>query len=115
MPCIQIKTNVKVSEKIAEIIKKELGKDIAFFPGKTESWLMITLEDECRIWFHGESGRPMAMVEVKIFGKQVDSAGSQKMTAAICSLFQEQLGVDPKDIYIRYVACMDWGWNNANF
>ena len=83
--------------------------------GKTEDWLMITLEDECRMWFRGEKGRPMAIVEVKVLGKEIDSAASEKMTKAVCGLFQEQLGVDPEDIYIRYLASVDWGWNNANF
>lgn len=115
MPCIQIKTNVKVSGQTAETVKSELGKAIAYLPGKTEDWLMITLEDECRMWFRGEKDRPMAIVEVKVLGKEIDSAASEKMTEAVCGLFQEQLGVDPKDIYIRYLASVDWGWNNANF
>lgn len=115
MPCVQIKTNVTVNAEKAEKIKSELGKAITFLPEKTEQWLMVTLEDNCRMWFHGESGRPMAIVEVKVFGNKVDSQGSQKMTKAVCELFQKELGVDPKDIYVRYLASMEWGWNNANF
>ncbi len=34
MPCIQIKTNVKVNEETAEAIKSQLGKDIALLPEK---------------------------------------------------------------------------------
>ena len=115
MPCIQIKTNAKVSAETADIIKSELGKAIALLPGKSEEWLMVTLEDECRIWFHGETGRPMAVVEVKVLGSEIDSAASQKMTVEVCRLFEDQLGVDPKDIYVRYLASKDWGWNNINF
>ena len=55
------------------------------------------------------------MVEVKIFGDQVDAAGSQKMTEEICALFQQELGVDPKNLYVRYLASPDWGWNGGNF
>lgn len=115
MPCVQIKTNTVVSDQKAETIKQELGKVITYLPEKTEEWLMVTLEDDCRIWFHGETGRPMAIVEVKVFGDKVDSDGSKKMTKAVCELFQRELGVDPKDIYVRYLASMDWGWNNSNF
>lgn len=115
MPCIQIKTNVKVSEETAKVLKSHLGKDIAYLPEKTENWLMITLEDECRMWFRGESDHPMAIIEVKVFGQQIDSAASEKMTQAVCELFQKQLGIEPKDLYIRYLASADWGWNNANF
>ena len=115
MPCVQIKTNTAVNAEKAEKIKSELGKIITFLPEKTEPWLMVTLQDDCRLWFHGETGRPMAIVEVKVFGNKIDSEGSKKMTKAVCALFEQELGVNPKDIYIRYLASMDWGWNNENF
>ena len=115
MPCIQIKTSVKVTEEAANTIKKELGQAITCLPGKTEDWLMVTLEDECRMLFRGETGKPIAFVDVKVFGNRIDSAGSEKMTEQVCRLFQETLGVDPKDLYIRYIASSDWGWNGSNF
>ena len=37
MPCIQIKTNVKVSGQTAETVKSELGKYIAYLPGKQKT------------------------------------------------------------------------------
>ena len=115
MPCVQIKTNTAVNAEKAEKIKSELGKIITFLPEKTEPWLMVTLQDDCRIWFHGETGRPMAIVEVKVFGNKIDSEGSKKMTKAVCALFEQELGLDPKEIYIRYLASMDWGWDNEKF
>ena len=115
MPCIQIKTNVQVSDDIAQTVKSQLGRIITYLPEKTEDWLMIILEDQCRMWFRGDSEKPTAIVEVKIFGDKVDAAGSQKMTQDVCALFQQELGVDPKDMYIRYLASLDWGWNNGNF
>lgn len=115
MPCVQIKTNVPVSEETSQTLKSRFGQMIAYLPEKTEDWLMITLEDQCRMWFGGKSDQPLAMVEVKIFGDQVDAAGSQKMTEEICFLFQQELGVDPKNLYVRYLASPDWGWNGGNF
>lgn len=115
MPCIQIKTSVKVTEEAANTLKKELGQMITCLPGKTEDWLMVTLEDECRMWFRGETGKPIAFVDVKVFGNRIDPAGSEQMTEQVCKLFQETLGVDPKDLYIRYTASPHWGWNGSNF
>lgn len=115
MPCIQIKTNVKVTEETASVLKAQLGQAIACLPGKSEGWLMVTLEDGCRIWFRGEAGRPMAMVEVKVLGRQINSEASARMTEIVCGLFQKELGIDPRDIYIRYIASPDWGWNGGNF
>ena len=57
----------------------------------------------------------LAMVEVKVLGDSVDKAGSQAMTQEICALFQKELGVAPQDMYIRYLATPDWGWNGGNF
>lgn len=115
MPCIQIKTNVEVSQEAAQAVKSALGQSIAHLPGKSEPWLMITLEDNCRMWFRGEDSRPLAMVEVKVLGDSVDKAGSRAMTQEICALFQKELGVAPQDMYIRYLATPDWGWNGGNF
>ena len=115
MPCIQVKTNVTVSEQAAQAVKSGLGKMISAFPGKTEQWLMITLEDGCSMWFRGETGFPMAMVEVKILGNKIDRAASEKMTEKVCGLFQKELGVEPQNLYIRYTADPDWGWNGSNF
>lgn len=115
MPCIQIKTNQKTAGEKANVIKTALGRIISMFPGKTEDWLMVTIEDSCQIYFGGQTGRPMAMVEVKILGNTIDSAIAGKMTEKISKLLEDNLGTDPKDIYIRYEASPDWGWNRVNF
>lgn len=115
MPCIQIKTNVQVSNETAQTVKSQLGRIITHLPEKTEDWLMVTLEDQCRMWFRGESAKPLAIVEVKVFGNKIDREGSEQMTQEVCALFQKELGVDPKDLYVRYLASPDWGWNNGNF
>ena len=115
MPCIQIKTNVAVPAGKADTIKSALGKAIAHLPEKTEDWLMITLEDGCSMWFRGKNDKPLAIVEVKVFGEKIDRAGSENMTRDVCALFQRELGVDPQDMYIRYIATPDWGWNGGNF
>lgn len=115
MPCIQIKTNVSVDERAAEAVKSGLGEAISCLPGKSEQWLMVTLEDGCRMWFGGESGRPMAVVEVKVLGSSIDSAASAEMTRKVTPLVERELGVAPSDLYVRYVATPDWGWNGDNF
>ena len=58
MPCIQIKTNVTVANDTAQAVKSQLGQIITCLPEKTEDWLMITLEDNCRMWFRGEDNKP---------------------------------------------------------
>ena len=115
MPCIQVKTNAAVSPEAAQRLKSALGQAIACLPEKTEDWLMVALEDGCSMWFRGEGDKPLALVEVKVLGQKIDRAGSERMTAQISALFQKELGVDPRDMYIRYIATPDWGWNGGNF
>ena len=44
MPCIQIKTNLEIKAPQEQEIKSQLGHAISLIPGKSEQWLMITLE-----------------------------------------------------------------------
>lgn len=115
MPCIEVKTNVKVSEAEAGRIKTVLGNAISLLPGKSEDWLMVSIEDHCQMYFGGKSEKPIAMVEVKILGTAVDQAGAGKMTGEITKILGEALGITPDHIYIKYEASPDWGWNGANF
>ena len=48
MPCIQIKTNVKTDEAAAEKIRKALGSSICHLPGKSEDWLLVSIQDDRR-------------------------------------------------------------------
>lgn len=115
MPCIQVKTNVKVSAQSAEAIKDGLGQAISCIPGKSEEWLMVSVEDGCQMFFGGKGGRPIAMVEVKILGNAVDREGGERMTREVTRILEGTLGVSPGDMYIKYEASPDWGWNGTNF
>lgn len=115
MPCIQVKTNVKVGEPEAVKIKTVLGDAISLMPGKSEDWLMVSIEDQCQMYFGGKSEKPIAMVEVKILGTVVDKTGAEGMTGEITGLLGDTLGISPDHIYIKYEASPDWGWNGANF
>lgn len=115
MPCIQIKTNVKTARDVSDRIKAGLGRAIAYLPGKSEDWLMVAIEDHCQMYFGGETDRPIAIAEVKILGDAVDREGAEKMTGELTRILGENLGVAPKDLYIKYEALPDWGWNGKNF
>ncbi len=43
MPYIDVKMTKKLELNQIEALKSELGKAIALFPGKTESWLMCNI------------------------------------------------------------------------
>ena len=114
MPFIDTKTNVRITAEKEAILKEKLGKAISEFPGKSEYWLMLNFTDNCRMWFRGYQKFPTAMVEVQLFGSADDDTCG-RMTAAICKLFSEELGISPEHIYVNYTFSQVWGWNGENF
>ena len=114
MPFIETKLNIRLTPEKEANIKEKLGKAISLFPGKSEYWLMLRFEDNCRMWFRGYNSFPIAMVQVQLFGS-AEAAITEQMTAEICRILSEELSVQPDHIYINYSFSETWGWNNENF
>lgn len=114
MPYIDVKLTKKLTSEEEIALKSELGKNIALFAGKTESWLMCSISSGEKIWFRGDNSEASAFIEVKLFGN-VDKSSANSFTRNICSYLQTTFDVDPQRVYIRYVGGNDWGWNGANF
>ncbi|NLA77034.1 MAG: hypothetical protein GX851_04285 [Clostridiales bacterium] len=113
MPYINLKTTEAVSAEKGEAIKAKFGKAIENFPGKTERWLVVGIEDNARLWFAGESV-PCAYAEVALLGKASGEA-YDRMTAALTDIISSELSTPPDKIYIKYEECEHWGWNGGNF
>lgn len=114
MPMIQTKTSIAITNQQELTLKSELGKAIAILPGKSEQWLMLSFEDNCRMYFKGDNSQPLAYIEVKVFGK-IDSSAADRLTAKICEIFNTVLGIAPSNVYVKYEAVDTWGWNGGNF
>ena len=95
-------------------LKAKFGKAIECFPGKTEAWLMVGIEDEQKLWFKGDNSSDSAIVDVDLLGG-VSKDGALKMTCTVCDILQEELGISPSRVYVKYMGYADWGWNNTNF
>ncbi len=114
MPYISVKTTKFVSSKKDDILKTKLGKAIECFPGKTEAWLMVSIEDETKMWFKGDNSADSAMIDVCIFGAAKTDA-YDRMTKAVTDIVSEELEISPDKIYIKYSEYDRWGWNGNNF
>ena len=114
MPYIKTETSVAISGEKEKIIKEKLGKAIECFPGKTESWLMLSFEDNSRMWFKGDASLPAAMIEVKIFGT-ADKIYFDRMTKTVCDIIGDELSIPKDRIYVKYETSTLWGWNGENF
>ena len=82
--------------------------------GKSENWLMVNFEDNCRLYFKGDNSEETAIVEVALFGKASDSQ-YDAMTSEITKVISETLGVNASRIYVKYQEVDHWGFNGFNF
>lgn len=114
MPFINSKVSMKLTKTQEETLKQKLGKAIELIPGKSETWLMIGFEDEYSLYFKGQAFEKIAFVEVKIFGK-ADRAAYEKLTSAICKIYDEVLQIPSDKVYVTYQEVEYWGWNGMNF
>ena len=114
MPYISTKTSAIISKEKEEMLKTKFGKAIEILPGKTESWLMLSFEDSCRLYFKGTSGADIAFVQVMLLGRAAKDS-YEKLTAEITKILVDELDLDPAKIYVKYEEVEHWGWNGGNF
>ena len=61
-----------------------------------------------------EASQDFALLQVSIFGSASDAA-YDRLTAALCEIVNEELGIDLANIYVKYEEVDHWGWNDSNF
>ncbi|MCR4946869.1 MAG: hypothetical protein K5929_08010 [Lachnospiraceae bacterium] len=114
MPFIESKLSVKTTEEQRDELKKRLGQAIAVIPGKSESWLMLDIQDDQKMYFRGDNSEPVAFISVSIYGSG-DPGAFDEMTGVLTDIFSDMFGISPDHIYVRYSTSKDWGWNGSNF
>ncbi len=114
MPYISTKTNIDLAKDKRDALAARYGKIISLVPGKTERWLMLSFDDKVPMYFGGKSDKPMAYIEMSIFGEASYSV-YDKLTAAVCEAVSAETGIAPADIYVKYEEAEHWGWNGSNF
>jgi phenylpyruvate tautomerase PptA (4-oxalocrotonate tautomerase family) len=114
MPFIQTKVNVKITKEKEEILKSKFGEAIALIPGKSESVLMLSFEDECNLYFKGKNEPGIAFVEVKILGK-ASNESFDKLTDAITDILEHELNINPSQVYVKYEEVIHWGKKHSGF
>jgi len=114
MPFINTKVSVPLSKENEQKLKMKLGEAIAIIPGKSERYLMLNFEDNCRLWLGGDNSKPTAFLEVSCLGAAQPDAYNE-MTGFICDALEDILGITGDRVYIKYTETVNWGWNGSNF
>ena len=114
MPLVTVYTSVKppADEKL-DRLQRDLSSTAARLIGKPESYVMTCLVPSARLTFGG-SFEPSCLVEVKSIGG-LGGGVPAKMSAAVCALLSEALGVPANRIFIVFsdVPANLWGFDRA--
>ncbi len=113
MPFIDSKITLPVNPDTKEELKTELGKLITTL-NKSETYLMVGIDDNYDLWLGGKKLEKGAYVSVSLYGNAPESA-YDKLTGQICDLFASKLDIPGNSVYVTYHPVNDWGWNGSNF
>ena len=113
MPFIHTRTNREISKETEKALARELGNAVTLL-GKSENWLMLQFDDNCRMYFKGDCKKPLAFVSVKLYGK-ADKEAYQRFTAETTRILGDTLSVPADGVYVEYEETEHWGWQGENF
>lgn len=114
MPYLKIQSNVSIDETDTSRLLAEASKRVAKELGKPENYVMVALEPPQPMLFAG-SNEPLAYLELKSIG--LPQSKTPALSAALCSLMEEQLGIPAARVYIEFADAPRgmWGWDSGTF
>lgn len=113
MPFIDARLTVPVTPDQKTALKSAFGQAVTALH-KTETYLMVDIEGGRDLWLGGSRLDKGAYLAVSLFGNAAP-ADYETMTARLCDILRQQLGIPGDAVYITYHPVTDWGWNGANF
>lgn len=114
MPYINAQVSVKLTDEKKQELKSALGRAIAAIPGKSETYLMVCVQDGQYMSLGGNDSVPHAFFDVRILGNAKGEDFS-RMTGELCKICETMLGIAPANVYAAYSEYEHWGWNGRNF
>lgn len=111
MPHIQVNATCSISQTQERTLLEQLGDAISLIPGMKADYLMIRLEENCRLFFGGTG--ECALIEIDRFGRIPEDA-SQALTARISEIVEQALGISKDRMYLKYTESPCWGCHGHN-
>ena len=113
MPFISTKASVTITKEQEQELVSCFGKSIELI-NKSETYLMLDFQDNCRMYMAGKNNEPSVFVDVSLLGK-ASREGYDALTKQLCDDISEILGIDSGCIYVKYEEANTWGMNGFNF
>ncbi|MCI9350181.1 MAG: hypothetical protein HFF83_13340 [Oscillibacter sp.] len=115
MPCIKCSVNQLLTNENKQRLRDGFIDAIQLIPGKTADSVMVILEEGKDLYFHQSAELKIAFIEVNMLLRSDPTEYFSPMSKKICELLSKELGISGANVYIRYLATPDWGWNGRNF
>jgi len=114
MPFLTIRTNVAPASDARSVFLELASQSVSEILGKPERYVMVELIHNPDMLFAGDAA-PLAYLELKSIG--LPEQRTAEISASLCKLIQDRLGVPADRIYIELsnAARHMWGWNRATF
>lgn len=114
MPLLKLETTVPLSGDEQKMLLASLSKIVADTIGKPEQYVMVTC-GQSAMHMSGRDGEA-ALVDIRSIGGLTDAV-NQKLSAQVCQILTETLGIPPNRIYLNFteVCSGNWGWNGSTF
>lgn len=112
MPYIEVNMSSTLSEQGKETLKTTLGELITLIPGKTESGLMICINDSSTIYFAGERKEKVAYINIKLY-KDSEFQNKNKFTEKIFEFFENEFDINNNSLYINFDTYDSWGFGGS--
>ena len=113
MPFIHTRVNCPISQEQEKTLARRYGQAVTLL-GKSEYWLMLQFEDQCRLYFQGGGNKPLAFVNVKLYGSASREA-YVRMTGQVTEILGNVLSIPAEGVYVEYEETDHWGWQGSNF
>ena len=104
MPFIDARFSTPVNSEKEVSIKKRLGEAITLI-GKSEAYLMVQIQSDCKLYFKGSNDEDSAFFEVKLLGKST-KANYEKLT---------ELSIPTNRVYVKFEEVEYWGYDSFMF
>lgn len=115
MPCIKCFVNQMLTDENKQNLRAGFVNAAQLIPGKTADSVMVILEEGKNLYFHQSAELRSAFVEVNLLLRKDPTEYFSPMSKKICDLLANELGIKGTNVYIRYLATPDWGWDGKNF
>ncbi|HEY5583174.1 MAG TPA: phenylpyruvate tautomerase MIF-related protein [Ruminiclostridium sp.] len=107
MPYIDVNISIKLSDHEKDVLKTKLGELISIIPGKTESGLMIGINDGYTMYFSGQKKEKVAYLNIKLY-KQAEYEYKNELSKKIFEFFEKEYDITGYNLYMNFDEYSSW-------